>query len=186
MRQIWSQRWECPSPQIGPPQHLCVQLYFGQVFIIFPALAPADGMFLRSSGRHYSANGGGSIYNRLRLQKCCKKIRKCRHFASYLLKNTHENVIILYLKQKQTIFLFFSNRLRRFRPRLWKIIHPAPYKLAFFPSSRRACGHFEGFCEFPRESKLPQGGRLWSREQVSPIAFRRECQLIVNNGNPSH
>ena len=61
LRQILSQRWECPPPQIAPPQHRCVQLYFRQVFIIFPALAPADGMSLRSSERHYSANGSGSL-----------------------------------------------------------------------------------------------------------------------------
>ena len=48
----------------SPSQHLCVQLYFGQAFIIFAALAPPDGTFLRRSERHYSANGGGSIYLR--------------------------------------------------------------------------------------------------------------------------
>ena len=50
----------CPHPPKGGRLRPRAQLYFGQVFIIFAALAPPEGMFLRSSEGHFSANGGGS------------------------------------------------------------------------------------------------------------------------------
>ena len=52
---------DVPPPKKRGGFALSAPLYFGQVFTIFVALAPPDGMFLRSSERHYSANGGGSI-----------------------------------------------------------------------------------------------------------------------------